>query len=358
MRVNAYVIVFGLVGIVIIAAAVSSLLGSQGPSIATQDVSKLPNLGRAPNFQGVEGWINSGPLNISQLAGEVVLVDFWTYSCINCIRTIPYLNALYSRYGGDGLVVVGVHTPEFQFEKNYTNVLAAVRSFGINYPVALDSNAVTWNAYGNHYWPADYLVDKNGEVRHVHLGEGDYNGTESVIRGLLLDAGYNVGPGTVVGSVNGTTVNFLKIRTPELYLGYDTARSPIGNSQGFSPGHIVDYLISGSLQNNTVYFSGMWFNANDSMVAAGSGSKLYLIYDAKVVNIVAHGNFSMITVNLDGNVPPQEYFGGDLASKDGLASANIGMARLYYILNAPSYGWHELEISASPGFALYTFTFG
>jgi thiol-disulfide isomerase/thioredoxin len=358
MRINAYIVVFGIVGIVVVAAALSALVSSQGQAQTTENVSTLPEYGKAPNFQGIAAWINSAPLTISEFRGKVVLVDFWTYSCINCIRTIPYLNAWYSKYGNDGLVIVGVHTPEFQFEKNYSNVLAAVKSFGMKYPVALDSSAATWNAFGNQYWPADYLIDKNGDIRYTQFGEGDYNGTELVIRGLLQNAGYNVGSGIVAGTVNATTVNFPKIRTPELYVGYATARTQIGNTQGFSPGNVVDYAISSSRQANTVYFSGKWYNANDSMIAAGNNSKIFLIYDAKVVNVVAQGNFSIITVDLDGNNLSRAYLGSGLGLNQGIASGSISMARLYNIIDAPSYGSHEVEITAGPGFRLYTFTFG
>jgi thiol-disulfide isomerase/thioredoxin len=358
MKVNAYVLVFGIVGIVIAAAVVSALLSSQGSSQTVTDVSLLPNLGKASNFQGISAWINSSPLNISELEGKVVLVDFWTYSCINCIRTIPYLNAWYSKYVNNGLVIVGVHTPEFQFEKNYTNVLAAVKSFGIKYPVALDSADATWNAYSNQYWPADYLIDKNGNIRDMHIGEGGYNSTETLIQGLLRNAGYNVTGGILANSVNGTSVDFSKIGTPELYVGYATARSPIGNREGFSQGQVVDYASPGSMQNNTVYFSGRWYNARDSMVSAGNDTKVFLIYDAKVVNIVAQGNFSVITIRLDGKNLQQAYLGSDLAIHQGVASGSVSSARLYNIIDGPSYGWHLLEMDASPGFTLYTFTFG
>ncbi len=362
MKINAYVVVFGLVGILIAAAAISALISNQGSTSATlttvNDLSNLPNNGPAPNFQGIASWINAPPLDLSQLRGKVVLVDFWTYSCINCIRTIPYLSAWYGKYGNNGLVVVGVHTPEFQFEKNYDNVLAAVKSFGIKYPVALDSNYGTWNAYNNHYWPADYLIDKNGNIRDTHFGEGGYNMTETLIQELLQNAGYKINLGNAATSANGKSVNFSQIGTPEIYVGYSTARFPIGNTQGFSPGQVVDYTITSLMQNNTAYFSGKWNNAPDSMISAGSNSRLFLIYKAKNVNIVALGNFSMISVKLDGNDLPQTYLGGDMALRQGVASASISTARLYNIVSAPSYGWHTLEIIASPGFRLYAFTFG
>lgn len=355
MKVNAYVAVFGVVGIVVVAAVAVTLFSPQG---TTGPAVNLPSYGKAPGFLGIQAWINSPPLNISQLKGKVVLVDFWTYSCINCIRTIPYLNAWYSEYGNDGLVIVGVHTPEFQFEKNYTNVLAATRSFGIRYPVALDSNYGTWNAYHNEYWPADYLVDSNGTIRHEQFGEGNYNGTEAAIRTLLRAAGYPLNAGSTATSVSGTQVNFSQIGTPELYVGFATARAPIGNPQGFSPNHTVDYALPSSLQRSVVYFSGGWYNANDSMVASGNGSKVFLIYDAKVVNIVAQGNSSVISVRLDGNNLTSSYIGGDLRLYGGAATGTIGMARLYNLIDGPSYGVHEIEIDASPEFRLFTFTFG
>jgi len=356
MRINAYVAVFGVVGIVVVAAAVSSLIPSQ--TSVTAGASSLPDLGTAPNFMGISAWINSAPLSLSQLKGKIVLVDFWTYSCINCIRTIPYLNAWYAKYGGDGLVVVGVHTPEFQFERDYSNVLAATKSLGIKYPVALDNNYSTWNVYGNEYWPSEYIIDQNGVIRHTQIGEGNYNATETVIRELLQSAGYSVGSETISESVNATAVNFSKIGTPEIYVGYNTIRAPIGNPQGFSPKHVVNYTIEGSLQNNTVYFSGRWYNANDSMIAAGNSSEVFLIYDARSVNIVAQGNSSTIEVELDGENLASTWLGSDMALKGGVASANVSMARLYNLVNAPFYGWHEIEIMASPGFRLYTFTFG
>lgn len=358
MRLNAYVAVFGIIAIVVVAAGVSVLLPFLSPSQSVENASNLPNLGPAPNFQGIAAWINTQPLNITGLRGKVVLVDFWTYSCINCIRTIPYLNAWFDKYGNDGLVIVGVHTPEFQFEKNYSNVLAAVRSFGIKYPVALDSNSATWNAYNNHYWPEDYLIDAKGNIRETHIGEGGYNTTETLIRGLLQSAGYNVSAGVVANSVNATSVNFAKIGTPEIYVGYNTARSSIGNPQGFSPNQVVNYTVTGNMNNNTVYFSGEWYNAPDGMVSVGNGSRLFLIYQAKDVNVVAEGNSSVIEVRLDGNNLPPTYVGSDVILYQGVASVKVDSARLYNVVDGPSYGWHELEIIAGPGFKLYTFTFG
>jgi thiol-disulfide isomerase/thioredoxin len=361
MRVNAYVLVFGVVGIIIVAAGLSALVPNQGQtptnSSTNGNLSNLQNDGPAPDFRGITGWINSPPLNISEFKGKVVLVDFWTYSCINCVRTIPYLNAWYSKYANEGLVLVGVHTPEFEFEKNYTNVLAAVKSFGIKYAVALDSYDATWNAYKNSFWPTEYLIDKNGDIRDVHIGEGGYNSTEILIQELLENAGYKVNTGIAANSVNGTSVDFSQIKTPEIYLGYGTAGGSLGNFLG-PPDEVFNYTITGQMLNNSVYFSGRWFDAPDSVISAGNNSRIFLLYTARSVNIVAQGNSTMITLTLDGRNPPQTYLGSDAALHDGVASAIISSARLYNIISAAHYGWHILEITASPGVRLYTFTFG
>jgi len=354
MKINIYVAVFGLVALILVIAALSTLVFNKS---STQSLSQanLSNYGPAPQIQGIDGWINSPPLNLTQLRGKVVLIDFWTYSCINCIRTIPYLNSWYSEYGSNGLVIIGVSTPEFPFEHNYSNVANAVQRFGIKYPVALDNNYSTWDAYDNHYWPADYLIDKNGNVRYVSFGEGDYNQTENAIRSLLIQANYTIPTNS---SNPPEAVNFSQIETPEIYLGYARARQPIGNAQGFQHNSTVNYTIQNISQPSLVYFEGPWYNAPDGMVATSNSSYLFLVYKARNLNIVASGNYSNITLRLDNMNLSQDYLGSDTHLVDGQAQAQIGPSRLYDIINAPSYGWHELGIKASPGFKIYTFTFG
>lgn len=317
-------------------------------------VANLTNYGPAPNLVGTTAWINSPPLSITNLKGKVILIDFWTYSCINCIRSIPHINAWESAYGNNGLVIIGVHTPEFQFEHNYSNVYAAVQKFDIKYPVALDNDYSTWDAYGNQYWPAEYLIDKNGNVRYVSFGEGDYNQTELVIRALLRDANYTIQPNLTSVPLG---VNFSLIGTPEIYLGYSTERAPIGNPGGFSSGTASNYSFTGKMQNNTVYFSGTWYSAPDGMIAVNN-SKMFLVYDARNVYIVASGNESNITVRLDGKNLMAPYLGSDDRLVGNEAMATINQSRLYNIVSAPSYGWHEVEIDANKGFKVYTFTFG
>lgn len=350
---------FGIIAALVLVAAFSTFafnknLANSSPKNIS--AANLTNYGPAPNLQGISGWINSGPINISQLKGKVVLVDFWTYSCINCIRSIPHLNAWYGAYGANGLVIIGVHTPEFQFEHNYSNVYSAVQRFGVRYPVALDNNYSTWDAYGNQYWPADYLIDRNGNVRYVVFGEGNYNQTEAVIRELLQNAGYKIQQNLTSVPLG---VNFSQIGTPEIYVGYSRARAPIGNGQGFAPNRTVNYSFTAISKNNTVYFSGNWYNAPDSMIAGGNGSKVFLVYYAKKLNIVADGNSStMIGVKVDGSSEQQDYLGADVHLSNGTAIAAVNSSRLYNIVSAPSAGWHTIEIDASKGFRLYTFTFG
>ncbi len=352
MKVNIYTIVFGIVGVVLLLAGFSIFFFNQTPQPGNANVV-LQDYGPAPNIQGISGWINSNALNISQLRGKVVLIDFWTYSCINCIRSIPHLNAWYSAYGNSGLVIVGVSTPEFQFEHNYSNVYNAVKQFGIKFPVALDNNYSTWDAYNNHYWPADYLVDTHGNIQYITFGEGDYNQTELAIRKLLQNAGYSIQPNLTNVALG---VNFSMINTPEIYLGWARARSPLGNAQGFVENQTINYTKPNTTLQNTVYLSGNWYNSPDGMVAVND-SKLFLTYSARNVNIVASGN-STITVKLDGNVLPRSDYGADDSMLNGNATAKIGPSRLYVIVNGTTYGTHQLEIDASPGFKLYTFTFG
>ncbi len=353
---NIYTIVFGIIAVIAVAAIASTYLFNKVPAAAQNitTVSSLKDYGKAPNIVGISGWINSQPLNLTQLKGKVVLIDFWTYSCINCIRTIPFLNGLNQEYGKDGLVIIGVSTPEFQFEHNYTNVLNAVKRFGIQYPVALDNNYSTWTAYNNEYWPADYLINSSGYIKYEAFGEADFNTTQQVIRLLLQNAGYNVSPGLV----NFTDpANFSQIGTPEIYLGYDKAREPLGNLPGFVPNTTVNYAINNISEGNLVYLQGEWYDAPEYIESEGNSSALVLVYQAKDVNIVASGN-SSLEVFLDGAPLNQSYLGSDARLVNGSAVVRINSSRLYNLVAAPSYGIHEIEIKANPGIQIYTFTFG
>ncbi len=362
---NVYIAVFGVIALIIIAAAVSTLFFNQSaaPSTASLSLANLTNYGPAPNIVGISAWINSQPLNITQLRGKVVLVDFWTYSCINCIRTIPYLEALQKEYGNYGLVIIGVHTPEFQFEHNLSNVEAAVKRFNITYPVALDNNYSTWDAYGNEYWPADYLIDKNGDVRYISFGESptSFNQTQQVIRELLENASYTP-PSSLVDVKD--ILNFTQQISPEMYLGsQEIAQGRINyfsSEDNIAPGQNTTYQALNISMNDTIYLAGTWYSAPDSMIAVNN-SRLFLIYRASRVNVVAGvsgANYSTIRITLDGNSVPSQELGGDASIVDGNAIVNVSSYRLYNIVSTQSYGWHTLEINASRGFRIYTFTFG
>ncbi|MEO9321637.1 MAG: thioredoxin family protein [Nitrososphaera sp.] len=318
---------------------------------------------KAPELAGITGYINSGNnLTLSSLRGKVVLVDFWTYSCINCIRTIPYLNAWYDKYHNDGLVIVGVHSPEFDFEKDYNNVHAAVDKFGIKYPVVLDSNHATWNAFNNNYWPRHYLIDTEGYIRSDHIGEGGYSETEQQIQSLLTERAAlmdsNVQIDKSISNPNATSVNFEQVSTPEIYLGYGFAREPLGNPQGFQGGQTVTYSLpaSGEILPNSVYLAGQWKNNNDNMQLANGTGKIVLTYTAKAVNIVAGGTGKVVVMQ-DGKPVDSHSRGSDVSAADN--SFGIDRQRLYNVVTNDSYGTHTVELDISgAGFQIYTFTFG
>lgn len=314
---------------------------------------------RAQDFQGIKAWINSKPLKMEKLKGKVVLVDFWTYSCINCIRTLPYLEAWDKKYRDEGLMIVGVHSPEFDFEKDYSNVQKAVQKFGIQYPVVLDNDHATWAAYGNLYWPHDYLIDADGFIRDDHIGEGGYNDTEAEIQKLLAERNASLGMGSLVsGNVTAPSPDFGSIGTPEIYLGYQMARGPIGNPEGFQGGQIVNYSVPQTLQPNLVYFEGSWLNNPDNMELASDSGRIVLVYQASNVNIVAGGN-STLTISLDGQAPPQGSLGSDASLVNGTARVQVGDQRLYSLIDNAGYAQRTVSIDVKgKGFRIYTFTFG
>ena len=341
---------------------------------------------KAPEFAQISGYINTpnnSPFTLSSLKGKVVLVDFWTYSCINCIRTIPHLNDWNQRYADKGLVIVGVHSPEFEFEKNYGNVKAAVHRLGISYPVVLDSDHGTWNAYGNQYWPRHYLIDSQGYIRDNHIGEGSYDQTEKAIRSLLAERAAEMGMKEISFNTKSTAaikpksmqfVDLNQTTTPEIYLGYDKARAPIGNPEGFKPDQTVLYSIPPdmSLKPSIVYLQGNWKNNPDNMELQGDTGRIALIYYAKSVNMVAGGKGEGIVTNDNDEQRPVGGHGqvvltansnmsnksrGDDLSPDG--SFKINGQRLYNLAIHNDYNAHFILIDVQgKGFQLYTFTFG
>ena len=322
---------------------------------------------QAPELAGISSYINSQPFKLADLKGKVVLVDFWTYSCINCIRTIPYLNMWNEKYASQGLVIVGVSAPEFDFEKSTENVRAAVEKFGIKYPVVQDNDHDTWNAYQNRYWPHKYLVDDQGFIRYDHIGEGNYEETEKAIQSLLQERSADLGQNmTTMSSLSAASttakpngaqsVDFGKINTPELYFGYQYARTDLGNPESFDPGKVVTYTLSESgIKPNIIYLSGEWLNHPDSMELKSHTGKIVLEYSAKSVNIVAGGT-GKAYVSEDGHLVGADR-GADVNKDDNAVS--IDNLRLYNLSTHQDYGSHRLVLDVlGEGFKVYTFTFG
>jgi thiol-disulfide isomerase/thioredoxin len=316
----------------------------------------------APELVKISGYINTDSVTLADLKGKVVLVDFWTYSCINCIRTIPYLNAWHEKYADDGLVIVGVHTPEFEFEKDYNNVKAAVDKFEIKYPVLQDNDRGTWKAFENRYWPHKYLIDNEGYIRYDHVGEGGYVETEKVIQSLLSErAAYMGVNATIDQSIsnpqNAQSVNFGQIDTPELYFGYQFARAPLGNPEGFKPDQTVKYTITedAAITPNRIYLEGEWKNNADHMELQGEEGRIVLSYSAKAVNIVAGGTGDL-RISEDGSNLTDSSRGLDF-SENGMAAVNG--QKLYNLAMHEEYGKHQIVIDVKgKGFEIYTFTFG
>src|SRR5215213_872719 len=324
---------------------------------------------KAPDFAKITGYINTEPINIKDLKGKVVLVDFWTYSCINCIRTIPYLVDWNEKYADKGLVIVGVHSPEFEFEKNIDNVKAAVQKYGIKYPVIQDNDKGTWDAYQNRYWPRKYLVDNEGYIRYDHIGEGGYAETEKVIQSLLVERAAQTGISAINLNTNTNTttpenvqtVDFTKVKTPELYFGYEFARAPLGNSEGFKPNQTVTYSVPqrSDLKPNTIYLVGDWKNNADNMELQSDTGSIALAYAAKSVNIVAGGGKGEeeLSISEDGvALTNKSGRGTDLSEQGELL---VDGQRLYNLVMHEGYDWHSLIIDVKgKGFQIYTLTFG
>jgi cytochrome c biogenesis protein CcdA/thiol-disulfide isomerase/thioredoxin len=305
--------------------------------------SKLPVLGKAPEFTGTQEWFNTpggNPLTLKGLRGRVVLVDFWTYTCINCIRTLPYTRAWDAAYRSRGLTVVGVHTPEFQFEHDAGNVRDAIAQNRLRYPVAQDNDYKTWNAWGNQYWPAEYLIDAKGRVRYVHFGEGDDAKTEAAIRSLLAEAGAeSLGADARVGA----TVKPGKEATPETYLGSARAQGWVPNQPSNG---LHDYTGAGRpLLRSRFAFTGHWKVTDEAATALG-GASIDARVQAKNVYLVLSSQGDRprpLRVELDGKP---------------LRTVTVRRQRLYTLVSLPKTEEHHLTLRFAPGISGYAFTFG
>jgi len=330
---------------------------------------------KAPEFAQISGYINTpdnSPLTLSSLKGKVVLLYIWTYTCINSIRPMPYIDDWNQKYSDNGLVVVGVHSPEFQFEKNFTNVKDAVQRFGIKYPVILDSDHGTWNAYQNNYWPRYYLIDSQGYIRYDHIGEGDYDQIEKSIQSLLAERAALMGakeisfktePSTVIKPESLYYVDLSQNMTPEIYIGYNTARAPLGNPEGFKPEQTVSYSIPSNTNFNPhiVYLQGKWKNNPDNMELQSDSGRIVLTYYGKAVNIIAGGKGEAVVSNDEEGgaaaaLTSNNSLGVDLSSN---GSFKIDGQRLYNLAIHNNYTAHSIVIDVKgKGFQFYTFTFG
>ncbi len=313
--------------------------GSAFAATTSPPGSSLPLLGKAPEFAGVDSWLNTRgdrPLTLRGLRGKVVLVDFWTYSCINCIRTLPHLRSWYAAYHRDGLEIVGVHTPEFAFEHVRGNVLQATRDLHVTWPVALDNGYKTWDAYSNEYWPAEYLVDRLGRVRRTHFGEGEYGDTEKAIRKLLTANGAAVPGARRVADATPTA-----LVTAETYVGYTRIDTSRYRGSPLRPHRAVAYSFPRVLKRDELSLAGQWILGDQRAVAAAR-ARLRLHFHAHNVYLVL-GGAGAVHVIVDGRPTRTVGVNGD---------------RLYTLVSSPKLRDGLLELRFDPGVNAYAFTFG
>ena len=315
----------------VLTAAASALVV---PGASHAEDGAIGDYGPAPEFAGISNWLNSPPLTMTGLRGKVVLTDFWAYSCINCLRTLPYLTRWYDTYRDRGLVVVGVHTPEFGFERITANVQKATSRFGIRYPVAQDNAMATWRAYSNEYWPAEYLVDRSGHVALKHFGEGRYDETENAIRSLLA-------AGAPVPRDDG--VDRSKIGTPEMYLG--VARVEMLASPERPSENETTYSSPSPLPANHFALAGTWKLGAEKATLARDGGAVNLAFQSGKVFMVASSERPVtVGVVVDGRPQPP---------------VAVQESRLYTLFDSGDYGKHVMTLSIpKAGFEAFTFTFG
>jgi cytochrome c biogenesis protein CcdA/thiol-disulfide isomerase/thioredoxin len=346
-----------------------SLLEHAGLARKTESVavagSNLPVEGRMPELNGATLWLNSPPLTRAALRGKVVLVDFWTYSCINCLRALPYVEAWARKYKDHGLVVIGVHAPEFAFEKVPDNVRRAVKDLGLTYPVALDNNLAIWQAFNNQYWPAHYFIDGEGRIRHHHFGEGEYDQSEQVIQQLLREAGNKNVPGGIVDpkaqGVQAAATPDDPARSPETYVGY-------GRGENFAAGPVhpdeaANYRTPYPLSQGRWGFDGRWTIGEEKSSLESAGGKIIYRFHARDLHLVLgpgdDGKPVRFNVTLDGQ-PPGDNHGMDI---DAAGNGEVTSQRLYQLLRltpaATAQGDHTFTIQfLDPGVQAFAFTFG
>lgn len=334
-------------------------LGGKKPNKTKERGSSLPDLGEAPEFIPDARWLNSPPLSLREsLRGKVVLIDFWTYSCINCIRTLPYLRAWHQEYKDDGLVIVGVHAPEFEFEKKLENVERAVRDFELTYPIVLDNDFLLWRGYENRYWPAKYLLDAQGRIRYTHFGEGKYEETAAAIKALLEETN---GPLRIDASASATVVGeeetgiFAARLTPEIYLGYERGAHYSDSMSRVEKDLDRVYRTTLPLAKDSVALTGAWLVDNERITSRSTTSTLLLRFHARTVHLVLSGS------NADSTPVTLELDGRPYQIADSAASGNrliVTQDRKYDIVRVAESSDHTLSLTIPPGISAYAFTFG
>jgi cytochrome c biogenesis protein CcdA/thiol-disulfide isomerase/thioredoxin len=323
--------------------------------------SDLAVEGQLPPLDGATEWLNSTPLTTAALRGHVVVVDFWTYSCINCLRSIPYVRAWWEKYKDQGLVVIGVHAPEFAFEKDLRNVRKAVADLGITYPVAVDNDYAIWRAFDNEYWPAHYFIDATGRIRHHHFGEGEYDESERVIQRLLAEAGHPTTGGVVSVAATGAEAAPSAprdVRSPETYVGYERAERFVSPG-GAVRDKIATYAPATTLQLNDWALSGRWRVGSEHAALDASGGTVRYRFHARDLHLVmgAHaGTRVRFRVTIDGAAPSDAHGADTDAAGTGIVSAQ----RLYQLIRQPGpIADHTFEIQfLDPGVDVFAFTFG
>lgn len=361
-------LIFGIIiasGLGVVGVIFSSLDQEVQSSTTFTDMSSLSEIDKsgfkkAPEIVGIANYLNTTPEELSkEMEGKVVLYDIWTYSCINCIRTLPYITAWDDKYSDQGLLIVGIHSPEFEFEKDPENVKMAIEKHGIDYPILLDNDMETWKAFENRYWPRKYIADHEGYLRYDHIGEGRYQETEKIIQKLLEERSMALGiqMASTTSLVDIEEFQHTVFRTPELYFGYKFAqnRNQLGSEEGFQPGKTISYSEPENIDLHKFYPVGDWKNYDDSMELISETGMIKLLYNAKEVNIVTE-NYAELEILLDGKPLPSEYFGNDIIDNNILHVAEPG---LYNIINSDSSSTHMIEIKVrGEGFQIFTFTFG
>jgi len=336
--------------------ALLDMTGGQ-TTIAMGSAQETPQA--APPLDGGDAWLNSPPLSLAQLRGRVVLIDFWTYSCINCLRTLPYVSAWAEKYRDHGLVVIGVHAPEFAFERDLGNVRRAVQDLDVTYPVVLDNRFAIWRAYQNRYWPAHYFIDANGLVRHHHFGEGDYVRSERIIQNLLVEAGYNPPSGFVDPRRQGAgaPADLPRMRSPETYLGF--ARRENFASAEQRVGAVYSYTSPSVLRLNQWSLSGDWLVQAEHVQLARAGGAISFRFQARDLHLVlapeSGGRPVRFRVTLDGR-PPGSAAGADI---DGAGEGVIREHRLYQLIRGGGARERTFRIELmDTGARAFAFTFG